>query len=200
MTGSLPGADVMVVRPPPLFGNCGRLLRQKDRPPAQKPETISASRRRLVRFHGVLPAELVRFPGDWFRHRRLRPGRASERGSGAADRPGGGRRTGPPSAASPQPAKWPLLQNSEIDWAYRTMPQRHTANRVHEWARGRVIGGSTAINAMAHVRGHPSDFDRWAERRLHGLGLSQTCCPISSARDLRPGCFALSRRQRAPSI
>ena len=69
-----------------------------------------------------------------------------------------------------QPDKWPLLQNSEIDWAYRTIPQRHTANRVHEWARGRVLGGSTAINAMAHVRGHASDFDRWASAGCTGWG------------------------------
>ncbi len=34
------------------------------------------------------------------------------------------------------PGQWPMLQNSEIDWAYRTVPQRHTAGRVHEWARG----------------------------------------------------------------
>jgi pyridoxine 4-oxidase len=60
-----------------------------------------------------------------------------------------------------EPAQWPLLQGSAIDWAYRTTPQPHTANRVHEWARGKVIGGSTALNAMAHVRGHPADFDSW---------------------------------------
>jgi choline dehydrogenase-like flavoprotein len=60
-----------------------------------------------------------------------------------------------------EPALWPLLQGSAIDWAYRTTPQPHTANRVHEWARGKVIGGSTALNAMAHVRGHPDDFDSW---------------------------------------
>lgn len=60
-----------------------------------------------------------------------------------------------------EPGKWPLLQGSEIDWAYHTVPQRHTAHRIHDWPRGRVIGGSTALNAMAHVRGHPADFDNW---------------------------------------
>lgn len=79
----------------------------------------------------------------------------------------GGAATNPMIAA---PAKWPLLQGSEIDWAYRTVPQRHTADRVHEWPRGRVIGGSTAINAMAHVRGHPSDFDRWVAEGCRGWG------------------------------
>jgi choline dehydrogenase-like flavoprotein len=66
------------------------------------------------------------------------------------------------------PAQWPLLQGSAIDWAYRTLPQRHTAGRVHEWARGKVIGGSTALNAMAHVRGHPDDFDAWVRAGCTG--------------------------------
>ena len=66
------------------------------------------------------------------------------------------------------PNQWPLLQGSEIDWAYRTVPQRHTADRVHEWARGRVVGGSTAINAMAHVRGHPRDFQDWVDNGCTG--------------------------------
>jgi choline dehydrogenase-like flavoprotein len=79
----------------------------------------------------------------------------------------GGAATNPMIAA---PAQWPLLQGSEIDWAYRTVPQRHTANRVHDWPRGRVIGGSTCLNAMAHVRGHPSDFDGWVEEGCAGWG------------------------------
>ncbi|WP_374384262.1 GMC family oxidoreductase [Dongia sp.] len=71
-----------------------------------------------------------------------------------------------------EPTKWPLLQGSDIDWGYRTLPQQHTAGRVHDWPRGRVIGGSTAINAMAHVRGHPSDFDRWAAEGCAGWGFA----------------------------
>ena len=59
------------------------------------------------------------------------------------------------------PAAWPTLQGSAIDWRFATPPQRHTADRVHAWPRGRVIGGSSCLNAMAHVRGHPSDFDGW---------------------------------------
>jgi pyridoxine 4-oxidase len=60
------------------------------------------------------------------------------------------------------PRAWPLLQGSAVDWGYRTEPQRHAANRVFDWPRGKVIGGSTAINAMAHVRGHPQDFAAWS--------------------------------------
>ncbi|MBX3567697.1 MAG: GMC family oxidoreductase N-terminal domain-containing protein [Rhizobiaceae bacterium] len=60
------------------------------------------------------------------------------------------------------PLKWPALQNRAYDWAYRTVPQPFTAGRVHEWARGRIVGGSSCLHAMAHVRGHPDDFDAWA--------------------------------------
>ncbi len=88
------------------------------------------------------------------------------------------------------PGQWPMLQNSEIDWAYRTVPQRHTAGRVHEWARGRVVGGSTALNAMAHVRGHPEDFASWVAQGCVGWGYpdllpyfirSETYAPGASA-------------------
>lgn len=68
------------------------------------------------------------------------------------------------------PRAWPLLQGSAIDWGYRTVPQRHAANRVFDWPRGKVIGGSTAINAMAHVRGHPDDFAAWVDAGCDGWG------------------------------
>ena len=66
------------------------------------------------------------------------------------------------------PAAWPLLQGSAIDWDFTTVPQRRTAGSVHPWPRGRVVGGSSAMNAMGHVRGHPKDFDRWAEAGATG--------------------------------
>ena len=61
------------------------------------------------------------------------------------------------------PLKWPQLQGRAFDWAYRTVPQPHTAGRVHDWPRGKVVGGSSCLHAMAHVRGHPRDFDAWAD-------------------------------------
>ncbi len=61
------------------------------------------------------------------------------------------------------PLKWPALQHRAYDWDFRTTPQPFTANRVHDWARGRLMGGSSCLNAMAHVRGHPDDFVPWAE-------------------------------------
>ena len=66
------------------------------------------------------------------------------------------------------PAAWPLLQGSAIDWDFTTVPQRSMAGRAHPWPRGRVVGGSSAMHAMGHVRGHPKDFDRWAEAGAAG--------------------------------
>jgi pyridoxine 4-oxidase len=66
-----------------------------------------------------------------------------------------------PDIAIPQ--QWPLLAGRDYDWAYRTTPQPGTAGRVHEWPRGRVIGGSSCLHAMAHVRGAREDFAAWAE-------------------------------------
>jgi len=66
-----------------------------------------------------------------------------------------------PDIAIPQ--RWPLLGGRDYDWAYRTTPQAGTAGRVHEWPRGRVLGGSSCLNAMAHVRGAREDFSAWAD-------------------------------------
>ncbi len=59
------------------------------------------------------------------------------------------------------PQQWPLLAGRYYDWAYRTVPQPQTAGRVHAWPRGRVIGGSSCLHAMAHVRGAEDDFRQW---------------------------------------
>jgi choline dehydrogenase-like flavoprotein len=88
------------------------------------------------------------------------------------------------------PAQWPLLQGSAIDWAYRTVPQRHTANRVHEWARGKVIGGSTALNAMAHVRGAPEDFDAWVSAGCAGWGYADLMPYFLRSEHYTPGANA----------
>ncbi|MGF1608339.1 MAG: GMC family oxidoreductase [Kiloniellales bacterium] len=78
---------------------------------------------------------------------------------------------GPPSDPRiADPAAWVALQGSAIDWQFETAPQRHGAGRVHAWPRGRVIGGSSCLHAMAHVRGHPSDFDAWAAAGCSGWG------------------------------
>jgi choline dehydrogenase len=60
------------------------------------------------------------------------------------------------------PGRLHELWLSEVDWAYETVPQRHAAGRRLAWPRGRVLGGSSSLNAMIWVRGAPEDFDTWA--------------------------------------
>lgn len=57
---------------------------------------------------------------------------------------------------------------SEVDWAYETVPQAHADGRRLAWPRGRVLGGSSCLNAMIWVRGAPSDFDTWADLGVDG--------------------------------
>ncbi len=59
------------------------------------------------------------------------------------------------------PANWTALFNTEVDWGYHTVPQPGCFGRRIFWPRGRMIGGSGALNAMIYIRGLPSDYDRW---------------------------------------
>lgn len=54
------------------------------------------------------------------------------------------------------------LWGSPEDWNYYTAPQEHAAGRRLHWPRGRVLGGSSALNGMIYVRGYPGDYDHWA--------------------------------------
>ena len=62
------------------------------------------------------------------------------------------------------PAAFPKLYDSKLDWGYRTTPQDHLGGRRIYWPRGKVLGGSSSINAMMWVRGAPADYDSWAAR------------------------------------
>ncbi|HYU12355.1 MAG TPA: GMC family oxidoreductase N-terminal domain-containing protein, partial [Stellaceae bacterium] len=59
-----------------------------------------------------------------------------------------------------------ILNQRKHDWMYFAEPERTMDGRRVECARGKVIGGSSSINAMAYVRGNRADYDRWAERGL----------------------------------
>jgi choline dehydrogenase len=50
-----------------------------------------------------------------------------------------------------------------MDWDYSTEPQKELDGREIYWPRGKVLGGSSSMNAMMWVRGFPADYDEWAE-------------------------------------
>src|SRR6202790_1841232 len=65
------------------------------------------------------------------------------------------------------PLGWPrMLLRRMHDWMYFAEPEASMGGRGLECARGKVIGGSSSINAMAYVRGHRGDYDRWAASGL----------------------------------
>jgi choline dehydrogenase-like flavoprotein len=51
-----------------------------------------------------------------------------------------------------------------------TEPHPHLNNRSLHWPRGKVLGGSSSLNAMVYVRGHPLDYERWADEGAAGWG------------------------------
>ena len=65
-------------------------------------------------------------------------------------------------ASVAMPSRWVSLLGTAYDWNYQTEPVTTLDGRSLRWPRGRLLGGSSAINAMAYVRGHRLSFDAWA--------------------------------------
>jgi choline dehydrogenase len=61
-----------------------------------------------------------------------------------------------------------ILAHPTLTWGYRTAPDAATGNRALDYPRGRVLGGSSAINGLGHVWGDPSDYDLWAQKGCAG--------------------------------
>lgn len=68
------------------------------------------------------------------------------------------------------PAAFSKLFKGPCDWAYFTEPQPRLAGRKLFWPRGKVLGGSSSINAMMYVRGNRRDYDDWRDAGCDGWG------------------------------
>ena len=64
------------------------------------------------------------------------------------------------------PAALNRLFQTAYDWNYHTVPQHRAAGRSIYWPRGKVLGGSSSINAMIYIRGNRHDFQAWRDE--HG--------------------------------
>lgn len=60
------------------------------------------------------------------------------------------------------------IHDPRVDWSFETEPDPGTAGRRHSWPRGKVLGGSSAINGMLYVRGQHADFDLWRQLGCQG--------------------------------
>lgn len=61
------------------------------------------------------------------------------------------------------PAAFAKLFRGPMDWEYYTEPQKELAGREIYWPRGKMVGGSSSMNAMMWVRGFAADYDDWGE-------------------------------------
>ena len=89
------------------------------------------------------------------------------------------------------PGRWTSLIGSAYDWAYRTEPEPGLDGREVQFPRGKAHGGSSAINAMAHIRGHRASFDRWRDLGNEGWGYDELL-PLfkrSERNDLGPSAY-----------
>ena len=74
------------------------------------------------------------------------------------------------SPAIHAPARFHELWLADEDWAYYTTPQAHAADRALHWPRGKVLGGSSCLNGLVHVRGARTDYEEWVRLGADGWG------------------------------
>ncbi|KAI8990417.1 GMC oxidoreductase [Trametes punicea] len=68
------------------------------------------------------------------------------------------------------PLGFPRLFRSAYDWNYQTIPQKTLGDRSVYWPRGKILGGTSSMNAMIYHRCDPSDFDSWESQGATGWG------------------------------
>jgi choline dehydrogenase len=61
-----------------------------------------------------------------------------------------------------------LYTSGKYDWNFATEPDAGVAGRSIHWPRGKVVGGSGAVNGLVFLRGSPRDYDRWAQQGARG--------------------------------
>ncbi len=66
-----------------------------------------------------------------------------------------------------------LIHNAAANWLYRSDPEKQTAMREIPVPRGKLLGGSSAINGLVYVRGQPLDYDTWAQMGCRGWSWEQ---------------------------
>lgn len=87
------------------------------------------------------------------------------------------------------PAAFSKLFKSKHDWNYETVPQSQLQHRRLYWPRGKMLGGSTSMNAMIYQRGHRATYDQWAADGNDGWGYTE----------LLPEFIALEDQERGAS-
>jgi choline dehydrogenase len=79
------------------------------------------------------------------------------------------------------------IANPRTDWCYRTEADEHLAGRSIHYARGRVLGGCSSINAMIYMRGQKEDWDHWAALGNRGWSWDDVLPLFQSLEDYERG-------------
>jgi choline dehydrogenase len=83
------------------------------------------------------------------------------------------------------------INNPRTDWCYTAEPDANLAGRGIKYPRGRVLGGSSSINAMVYIRGQAADFDGWAAMGNRGWSWSEVLPYFKRSEDHHRGASAV---------
>jgi choline dehydrogenase len=89
------------------------------------------------------------------------------------------------------PVAFGKLFRTSCDWAFYTQEQGRLGNRKLYWPRGKVLGGSSSINAMIYVRGHRHDYDTWRGLGNPGWGFDDVLPYFKKSQDQQRGASPL---------
>jgi choline dehydrogenase-like flavoprotein len=97
---------------------------------------------------------------------------------------------GDPPQMSDVPAMFFGLQKTDVDWQYRTEPQKGNCQGLRDrrcnWPRGKVLGGTGSINGMVYIRGFKRDFDEWAAAGNEGWSYDEVLEYFKKSEDFKP--------------
>ena len=96
---------------------------------------------------------------------------------------------GSESAVTDVPQGIFLIQQTPIDWQYRTVPQKRSCfgieGRSLNWPRGKVLGGSSTLNYMLYIRGNRQDYNNWERSGAAGWSYEDVLPYFIKAEDNR---------------
>ena len=80
-----------------------------------------------------------------------------------------------------------LFYDPAVNWMYKTEPDPGLAGQRDHWPRGKLLGGSSSINAMVYIRGHRSDYEDWAAAGNTGWGWDEALAAYRAMEDTEAG-------------
>jgi choline dehydrogenase len=80
-----------------------------------------------------------------------------------------------------------LFYDPAVNWLYKTEPDPGLAGARDHWPRGKVLGGSSSINAMVYIRGHKADYEEWQAAGNAGWGWDDVLSAYKAMEDTEAG-------------